>query len=247
MMLVRRPFGPRPGFVWYASDYQQIEARIFADEAEEEFMIAAFKAGRDVYQEFADVIEREAGVDIGRQIAKNIFLGKLYGLGIKKLIKTIMDVSASDVDEDSAARVLEVFDSTFPGVSGFMQDTIRSAKANGYVVNRYGQRIDVWRDEAYKGVNYIIQSSAARLMKRGMVKCHKYLESIGYGWLVMSIHDELIFEFPADHRPRSVIRKLAALMSENDGMFPHVETSVDVKKVVGNWLDSVPCEWATAN
>lgn len=247
MLRVRHPFGPRPGFVWYGFDYQQIEARIFADEADEKFMLRAFRKGLDVYQEFADVIESETGLEIGRQDTKHIFLGKLYGLGLKKLVRRIMEaIPGREISEDDAGRVIECFDEAFPGVSGFMQDTIRQARHNGYVVNRYGQRIDVWRDEAYKGVNYIIQSSAARLMKRAMVKCFRYLQELGFGWLVMTIHDELIFEFEQTRRPKSVIKTLARLMEDNDGMFPNVATTVDVNKTVGSWLETVDCDWATA-
>jgi len=248
MLRVRQPFGPRPGFVWYSMDYQQIEARIFADEADEKFMLRAFRKGLDVYQEFANVIENETGLEIGRQDTKHIFLGKLYGLGVRKLLKRIMEaIPGREISQDEAATVVDCFDSSFPGVSGFMQDTIRQARHNGYVINRYGQRIDVWRDEAYKGVNYIIQSSAARLMKRALVKTYRYLQELGYGWLVMTIHDDLVFEFEKDRRPRSVIKTLAELMSNNDGMFPSVATPVDVKRHSENWLESVDCDWVTAN
>ncbi len=133
------------------------------------------------------------------------------------------------------------FDDAFPRVSGFMKDTIRQARNDGYVTNRYGQRITVWRDDAYKGVNYIIQSSAARLMKRAMVRCHKYLQKIGFGWLVLTIHDELIFEFSKDNRPLWALRGLKNIMEDNGGMFPRVATTVDVSKVVKDWLTPVDC------
>lgn len=260
LLEVRRPFGPRPGFRWYPMDFQQIEARIFADYADEKFMLRAFKRGQDVYENFADVISNETGLPITRQDTKAIFLGKLYGLGRGKLIKQITDAAAGQVIEDeTAANVVQVFDERFPRVSEFMRETIAVAKAERAVYNRYGQRVDIKPpyfdpttgktfDESYRGVNYIIQSSAARLMKAAMVKCHRYLQSLGFGWLVMTIHDELIFEFEEDRRPKKVIQHLADLMSNNEGKFPRVKTPVDVSKVTGKgWLQPMPVDFVVCS
>jgi DNA polymerase I-like protein with 3'-5' exonuclease and polymerase domains len=258
LLEVRRPFGPRPGHVWYMLDFSQIEARIFADEANEKFMLKSFRKNRDVYQDFADVIAKQTGFDISRQDTKSIFLGKLYGLGLKKLIKSIMDaMQGQKVDEDDARGVIDCFDEAFPRVSEFMQETIEYAKTNLCVYNRYGQRVDILPprfdpatgrtiDDSYKGVNYIIQSSAARLMKRAMVKCHQYLQRLGFGWIVMTIHDELIFEFPLGIPRRKIIHDLSDIMSDNDGMFKRVTTPVEVSKTMGSWLEPVECDWANA-
>lgn len=258
LLEVRRPFGPRPGHVWYMMDFQQIEARIFADYANERFMLKSFAKGRDVYQDFADVIVEETGLPISRQDTKAIFLGKLYGLGLAKLIKSIIDAAHGlDVDEAAARSVIDCFDGSFPRVSEFMRETIAVAKDARAVYNRYGQRVDIRPpffdpetgktfDESYRGVNYIIQSSAARLMKRGMVRCHRFLQSLGFGWIVLTIHDELVFEFPADNRPRWVIQKLANLMSDNEGVFKRVATPVDVSKTTGSWLEPKPVEFVVS-
>ncbi len=45
----RTPFSPRPGYIWLAADYKQIEARIFADVAQEENMLTAIRAGKDLH------------------------------------------------------------------------------------------------------------------------------------------------------------------------------------------------------
>ena len=47
----RTPFVPRPGYVWYGFDYSQLEGRIFADFAQEPFMLEAFAKGRDLHTE----------------------------------------------------------------------------------------------------------------------------------------------------------------------------------------------------
>lgn len=47
----RIPFGPRDEYVWFAVDYGQLEARIFAAAADEPVLIEAFESGRDLHTE----------------------------------------------------------------------------------------------------------------------------------------------------------------------------------------------------
>lgn len=50
----RTPFGPRAGCVWTHSDYHQVEVRVFADLAQEPFMLKALADGRDLHTECAN-------------------------------------------------------------------------------------------------------------------------------------------------------------------------------------------------
>ena len=241
MLEVRRCIGPRPGNVWYMGDYSQIEARLFADKASEETMLEAFAAGRDVYEELASTVQQLTGIELKRRDAKDIFLGKIYGLGKTKLLRKLS--ASGDTDEDGAIAVLAAFEEAFPLVRDYQQSVISEVKQNGCVTNRYGQRIDVDPDEAYKGINYLIQSEAAQLMKRAMIRCSQFLmDKFPSGHLVMTIHDELVFEFPANNRPMWVLRKLKSLMEDNEGMFT-VSTPVEFSKTTGSWLDKIECKW----
>lgn len=235
MALVRQPFGPEPGCVWYLGDYAQIEARIFADEADEEYMMEACR-GSDVYTDLVRIIKEVTGIEISRQHAKTIFLGKIYGLGKSKLIAQL------GCGEDEAQTLIDTFDEMFPRAKAYMKETIREIYSNGYVWTRYGKHLTVDQNFAYKGVNYKIQGNAAGLMKKAMVKCQAYLEEIGYGKLVLSIHDELIFEFPIDRRPLRVLRHLRSLMEDNEGVY-RVPTPVDFKKATLSWTDKIPVTW----
>lgn len=245
LIAVRRPFRPRPGYVWLLNDYKQIEARIFADEAEEEVLLNAFKAGRDPYEELAAAVLEQTGLDIGRDIAKHIFLGKIYGLGVGKMVITIQSMGGGRIDAADAKALIDAFNETFPNSVEYMRQVQRDVKRDGFVVNRYGQRIDVDQDMPYRGVNYKIQSAAARLMKRAMMKTHRFLREHDLGYLVMTIHDELIFEVPDDCNVRSTARQLAALMEDNEGMFT-VATPVDVSCVKKTWLIKEELEFNNA-
>lgn len=243
MLEVRRPLGPRPGCVWYMGDYSQIEARIFADHAGEETILEAFRAGRDVYDELTARVAELTGVEVTRRDTKDIFLGKLYGLGRKKMLRKLMASGVEGVTEEIADSVVSAFDTTFPRVREYQGEIMREVRREGVIINRYGQRVDADPDAAYKSVNHLIQSEAARLMKDAMVRCHRYLREVGYGWIVMTIHDELVFEFPADRRPVRVLRRLKKIMEDNRGMFC-IPTPVEFTKTTGSWLDKTPCRWA---
>lgn len=235
MALVRLPFGPRPGHIWYLGDYAQIEARIFADEADEDMMMQACM-GSDVYSDLVKTIKELTGVDIDRQAAKTIFLGKIYGLGKKKLARQLK------CGMEEAYRLIREFDDMFPRAKAYMKETIKELYENGYVWTRYGKRLAVDQNYAYRSVNYKIQGNAAGLMKRAMMKCTHYLQELGYGRVVLSIHDELIFEFPLDRRPIKVLRKLRSLMEDNDGVY-RVPTPVEFSKVTDTWQQKQPVTW----
>lgn len=229
--LARRPLGPRPGHSWYAMDYMQIEARLFAEASQEEALLAAFEAGRDPYQELADTIQAASGVGVARQVAKGIFLGKMYGMGRKKMAAQLrMDLS-------EAREVFDAYEAAFPRSVEFMRECISAASRTGEVRTVYGRRIPVDRKLAYKAVNYKIQPEAADLIKHAMVRCDEYLQETGRAWLLMQIHDELVFEVE-DGAPRWIVQGLVERMEDNEGMFK-IATPVDVSRIRGSWLNPV--------
>lgn len=246
----RAPFCARPGHVNLHMDYSQIEARLFAEESGDEMMLTAFRLGRDVYQEMADKINRSAfkGKSAmmkgkrGRDIAKAIFLGILYGEGKKKL-RIQLGVAMSDADD-----IIKAFEITFPKVRDYQRRTIREVHKTGYVVTRYGQKIPVPLDEAYKGINYRIQGSAARLLKAAMVRIRNWIkknfpESMA---MILCIHDELIIEMKASVFNKTNVDQLQRLMEENDGMWRLVKTSAEVECVTASWLDKADLPWKVA-
>jgi DNA polymerase-1 len=257
MSRAKRPLGPRPSrrvvrlvrgvlqvvarkFRWYLFDYSQIEARLFADEAQEPTMLAAFAAGRDVYEELASKINKQVGTKLlGRQEAKQIFLAKIYGLGKKKLARQL------GISRKAAMRIIAAFNKTFPLVTAFFDKVKAEVEVSRNVTDRYGRVIPVDGDFSYKGVNYKIQGAAGFFIKRAMRKIHEYLEgpvrAMGYtAYLVLQVHDELIVEAQHD-LPMSVVREIGRLMSDSDGVWKvatPVETStVDPGK---SWLDKRP-------
>lgn len=260
LAMVRGPFGPRRGFIWYDLDFRQIEARIFAEYAREETMLRAFRLGRDVYQELADTIGKLSGVAITRDQAKSIFLGKLYGLGAVKLAYSL------GVEYNAAKLLIKTFDETFPKVAEFQQAIIAlvsNGKARlkkykvyddefidalpgdlGYIVTIYGRKIPVDPEFAYKGINYLIQGTAADLLKTAMIRLDDWFMEQGLdAHLVMTIHDELVIEVRKGQNTKSFVRNISGIMSDNQGMFSLVATPVEVTRVRTSWSKKEEVTW----
>ena len=116
-----------------------------------------------------------------------------------------------------------------------IEDVIAQGMRDGFIMTPVGTRLSVDRWLAYKIINHIVQHCAAVLMKRGMIKCHEFIQRVGVrARIAMTIHDELVFEFDTEAATPRVLRKIRDLMSNSDGVFK-TPTPVDVDRVVGRW------------
>jgi DNA polymerase I-like protein with 3'-5' exonuclease and polymerase domains len=195
----REAFGPRPGYVWYLPDYSQIEVWLFAFMSGEKKMQASLLAGIDFH---GDIARRVFGnrkdfkehAEYYRKCAKLIMFCKLYGGGPKKmaaLLKTSME---------AAIEFIEQYETELPGVKRFMDKMINLATAEGEIYNAYGRRYEFEPDWAYRAVNYLIQGSAADVMKNALVNVDRMLRT---KWadgprLLLTIHDEIVVEVPEE-------------------------------------------------
>ena len=92
-----------------------------------------------------------------------------------------------------------------------MQETIEQAKEEGHVTTLWGRRrqIPELRARNYQvrtlgerlAVNTVIQGTAADIIKLAMVRCHERSRTGLRTRLILTIHDELLFEGPP-RRPR---------------------------------------------
>jgi DNA polymerase I-like protein with 3'-5' exonuclease and polymerase domains len=256
MLRVRRPFGPRPGYVWLHLDWKNIEARIFAEEANETDMLKIFADKGDVYQELVDRVIDITKIDLykllsfadtkprtgARQICKNNFLGWTYGEGKKKLQRALRLPSP-----EMAAKVIDALRAAYPRAKPYMDMEQRAAKRNHCVINRYQQRVPVpppKRDKGvveeywYMAVNRRIQSTAARMMKWAMIHCDAFLGGDGNddAYVLMTVHDELIFEVRKECLTRSLVNDLASIMkTTGEEHYRKVEFPVDAKVTKQSW------------
>jgi DNA polymerase-1 len=147
-----------------------------------------------------------------RSKSKMINYGIVYGLSAYGMADRL-NIPQSEADE-FINRYLE----GFPAVKRFIEQTIEHGTEQGYVSTLFGRRRQVpelrsrrWemRKQGERfAVNMVIQGTAADIMKVAMVRAHSALTAERLRTrLVLQIHDELLFEGPAEEAEQ--VRALA--------------------------------------
>jgi DNA polymerase I-like protein with 3'-5' exonuclease and polymerase domains len=210
--MVRSLFLPEEGQLWAANDFSSQEPRLLVHYATllnlpgAEKMADAYRG--DPNTDFHQMVADMAGIK--RKAAKTIGLGLMYGMGKQKLANSL------DLPLDEASELIGTFHQKVPFLRGTVDAVMRRIEhpASGgtirtllgrkcrfplwepvqYGVNKalpyeqaimaYGQRVK--RAGTYKGLNRLIQGSAADQTKAAMVALHK----AGFK-LLLQVHDEV--------------------------------------------------------
>jgi DNA polymerase I len=217
---IRACFIAEPGNLLVSADYSQVELRLLAQIAEEDVLKEIFRRGEDVHTATAMRVFNVPPdqIDSGmRSKSKMINYGIVYGLSAYGMADRLQ-IPQSEADE-FINRYLE----GFPAVKRFIDQTIEQGTDQGYVSTLFGRRRQVPELRARRwemrkqgerfAVNMVIQGTAADVMKIAMVRAHKALATQGLRTrLVLQIHDELLFEGPAEEAEQ--VRALATVEME---------------------------------
>ncbi len=169
-----------------------------------------------------------------RKRAKNVMFTKLYGGGLGRVAETI----SCPVDE--AKEFVDQYDERLPGVRNYMHETVGLAKRQGFVINPFGRRYPIHRDVAYKATNYMVQGTAAEIMKNAMIRvdalCQEKYERLMY--LLLQIHDELIIEVKREaHCERAMVDVVRAMNADYKVLGCKVPFPVGMKIAEERWSD----------
>jgi DNA polymerase-1 len=238
---IRGAFIADPGNVLISADYSQIEFRVLAHLSEDPVLIDAFLEGADFHERTAlKIFGTDSGRDAHdlRSIAKMVNYALLYGKSAFTLSKDI------GVTQQAAQEFIDAYFAGFPRVRAFIDRTLEEARATGVVKTMYGRRRLVPELNSRNGqirfaaervaVNLPIQGSAADIMKRAMIEVHAALASQPDARMILTVHDELLFEVPrarADEVSEIVRERMQAAAVLN------VPLTVDVG-IGDNWKDA---------
>ena len=207
---IRACFVAEEGNLLVSADYSQVELRLLAHIAGEDVLKDIFRRGEDVHTATACRVFNVTPdqIDPGmRSKSKMINYGIVYGLSAYGMADRL------DIPQEEAAQFIERYMAGFPAVARFIEETIEQGTEHGYVSTLFGRRRQVpelrsrrWdlRKQGERfAVNMVIQGTAADVMKMAMVRCDHALAEAGLASkLVLQIHDELLFEGPADEAER---------------------------------------------
>jgi DNA polymerase-1 len=239
---IRACFVAGPGNQLLSVDYGQVELRVLAHIAGEDVLREIFRGGGDVHTETASAVFALPAdqLTVGmRSKAKMINYGIVYGLSAFGMADRLA------IEQDEAQEFIDRYLERFPKVAQFMKDAVTQAEEHGYVSTLYGRRRMIpeirarnWqvRKQGERfAISTIVQGTAADIIKVAMVRCHDALAEAGLVTrMILQIHDELLFEGPAEEmdRAREIVTR------EMTGAYPLDPPLVAEAGVGPNWLEA---------
>lgn len=186
-------------------DYSQIEYRLLAHFSRDPVLVQAYKDGKDVHEETGKLF----GVD--RYLGKTINFAAIYGAREKKISYT------ANIPVDKAKELLDGYWEKLPYVTAWKRRVLYETRIKGYIRTLNGHTIPIeninspdkklrWGAER-RAINYIIQGSAAEVIKLAMIKIRKN------GCLSnLQVHDELHFDIPNSSDSDGFANRIKQLM-----------------------------------
>ncbi len=201
---IRTAFVPRKGYKMVAADYSQIELRIMAHLSQDHGLLDAFKHGKDIHKATAAEIFNVAVEDVSsdqRRSAKAINFGLIYGMSAFGLSRQLR------IPRGDAQSYMNVYFERYPGVKKYMETTRIGAKETGYVSTVFGRRLYLPEINASNGarragaeraaINAPMQGTAADIIKFAMIHVADWINTLKNNdevYMIMQVHDELVFE-----------------------------------------------------
>lgn len=188
---------------WRKYDYSQVEYRCFAhfavgegsDHLRQEYNE---NPKTDYHNKTHDLILAKSNLDLMRKIVKTVNFGMLYGLGVEALARNL------NIPKQQAESIIKSYHTALPFVKSTMKFYCDYADKTGEIRTYLGRRtfFNEWerdmygkfhRAGLYRSLNYLLQGSAADIMKIAMVTLYEegVFDEVGYP--MITVHDELDF------------------------------------------------------
>jgi len=199
---IRAAFVAPPGHLLLSADYSQIELRVLAHLSADARLVEAFRTGQDVHtrtaMEIFEVPEDQVTRDM-RSRSKAVNFGVIYGQGEGGLSRAL------GIERKVAASFIAAYFRRYEGVRRFMEDTLDRARQGEAVQSLLGRRRivpDIKSGNRARrlaaeriAMNMPIQGSAADILKLAMLRLAA-APTPGCR-MILTVHDELVFEVPA--------------------------------------------------
>lgn len=230
---------PRNGYKFIAFDYSQCELRILAYLSQDSTLLNAFNNNEDVHIAVASILLNKLDISPDeRRIGKTLNFGIIYGMQEHKLAGMLKctNTEAKKLIDDYWLKLPKVriwFESIYRKAIGngytetimgrrryynFDMPLLQSYRGKDYTLlpnlKTLLGKYKLWDSDAetLRGAgNAPIQGSNADITKLAMVRC-KVLEAIYDIRMVLTIHDEIIFEV-LDKDVRNCINPISLIMA----------------------------------
>jgi DNA polymerase-1 len=236
---IRNSFVAQKEHKLISADYSQIELRVLAKIANIKTLKQAFLADKDIHtitaSEVFGVLENEVDKDMRRK-AKAINFGIIYGISAFGLAKQLK------ISRQEAAKYIDNYFITYPGILEYMNNYQDLARKNGFVKTIIGRKCFIHninsKNSTLRGlaerlaINSPIQGSAADIIKKAMIDFDNILvfENLK-SKIILQVHDELLIEAPQDE-----VEKVTKLLKDamQKAIIFDIPLKVDIK-VADRW------------
>jgi DNA polymerase-1 len=213
---IRRAFIAPPGHVLLSADYSQIELRVLAHLCEDETFCQAFAQGHDFHATIAAKVYDVGSNDVTSAMRNQV---KQFSYGIAYGMSTYGVSQRLGVEMDEAASFVETYYAQFLKVREFLTAQVEKAKIDGFTTTMFGRRryLPELLSSNYRlrtlgermALNAPIQGSAADILKKAMIGVDAALRREPVARMLLTVHDELVFEVPTDKldRARALIER----------------------------------------
>jgi DNA polymerase-1 len=171
-------------------------------------MLEAFDSGTDIHMVTAANVYKVPLENVTREMrdrAKAVNFGIIYGISAFGLQQRL------NISREEARSLIENYFEKYPRVRAYIDETIASARAEGYVKTRTGRRRHLGdinsrnhnlRSAAERlAMNSPIQGTAADMLKLAMIKVHRALRESNFQTkMLLTVHDEIVFDMHKDEQ-----------------------------------------------
>ncbi|MDY6287579.1 MAG: DNA polymerase I, partial [Lachnospiraceae bacterium] len=239
---LRKIFVPADGYVYIDADYSQIELRVLASLSGDQKLISAYRDAEDIHRITASQVFHvpfDEVTPLQRRRAKAVNFGIVYGISSYGLSQDL------GISRKEAEEYIQSYYETYPGIRGYLEGLVASARSKGYTETYFGRRRPM---PELKSSNFMtrqfgervaknapIQGTAADIIKIAMnrVSCRLRKEGLK-ARLILQVHDELLVEAPVDEE-EAVKRILTEEMTGAADLAVKMEVSLGCG---ANWYEA---------
>jgi DNA polymerase-1 len=203
---IRAAFTSAPGTQLLSADYSQIELRLLAHFSRDPLLLKAYAENIDIHTLTASEV---FGVSVEkmdketRARAKAVNFGIVYGISAFGLAQQL------GIPQAEARAYIDRYFARYQGVKTFIEKTLEQTRREGSVRTLFGRVRPIpdieSRNPNQRGfaertaINTPLQGTAADLIKLAMIAIDRQLiERKLKTRMVLQVHDELLFEVPAE-------------------------------------------------
>jgi DNA polymerase I len=205
---IRAAFTAAPGTQLLSADYSQIELRLLAHFSQDPLLSRAYAEEIDIHTLTASEV---FGISIEsidketRNRAKAVNFGIVYGISPFGLAAQL------GIPQSEAKAYIDRYFARYQGVRAFIESTLEQVRREGFVRTLFGRMRPIpdmeSRNPNQRGfaertaINTPLQGTAADLIKLAMIAIdHKLCAQKMKSRMILQVHDELIFEVPAEEK-----------------------------------------------